>query len=413
MTLEPLCIGWGRTPLAALAIAAAAVCPTDAQEGSDCVRLPEAEEIAMARSAAPEAVSADATIWVLRDGEYEVAVEGSNGNACMVSRTWPTSLEPICYDPEGARTLLPIEVRLVESRVATGDREAARGAVQAEIESGGLPLPERPSMTYMLSSAQRLVADGGREVGAWRPHFMMYIPYLRSEDLGIFGQTSQIFVAREGEPLAHVITVAPEFIDPEPVEGATSSAATGPWPPAAREELLEMASRDREAREGFGPEAMGDTAFMRRLARTDTVNTRRLLALVDSLGWPGVEDVGTDGLEAAFLLVQHAADLELQKRALPSIEADVRAGHLDPQDYALLVDRTRQKEGLLQLYGTQLSIVSGSKQARLDPIQDSARVDARREALGLPSLARYLDLVEEETGFDVVGHDRAGGDGRR
>ena len=188
--------------------------PRPAEGQADYVKLSEAREVALARSAAPVAVSGDATIWVLREGAYEIAVQGSNGNACMVSRTWPTSLEPICYDGEGARTLLPIETRFVEARIDLGDRGAARAKVDAAIESGHLPLPDRPSMTYMLSSGQRLVADDGRDVGRWRPHFMMYIPYLRSEDVGIFGSTSQIFVAREGEPLAHLITVAPEWVDP-------------------------------------------------------------------------------------------------------------------------------------------------------------------------------------------------------
>ena len=41
-------------------------------------------------------------------------------------------------------------------------------------------------MTYMLSSGQRLVADDGREVGAWKPHFMLYVPYLESEEVGLF-----------------------------------------------------------------------------------------------------------------------------------------------------------------------------------------------------------------------------------
>lgn len=168
-----------------------------------------------------------------------------------------------------------------------------------------------------------------------------------------------------------------------------------------------MKARDQEVRGGFGPETSADTAFMRRLARTDTVHTRRLSALVDSLGWPSVDEVGGEVLEAAFLLVQHSTDPDFQKRMLPRIEADVRAGRLNPQDYALLVDRTRQREGLLQLYGTQLSMGPGGGTATLDPIEESATVDVRREELGLPSLSRYLDIVEERTGFDVVGHEPA------
>lgn len=212
------------TALAALGLVTLAPAPPAAaqQPGSEpgsepnpaYVELAETREIAMARSAAPGAVADGAAVWVLRDGAYEVAVEGTNGNACMVSRTWPTSVEPICYDPEGARTLLPIEIRLVEARIAGGDRDAAWEAVHAAIDAGELPLPERPAMTYMLSSAQRLIAGDGREVGAWRPHFMLYIPYLRPEDVGLFGESSEVFVAHAGEPLAHLITVAPDFIDP-------------------------------------------------------------------------------------------------------------------------------------------------------------------------------------------------------
>jgi hypothetical protein len=178
-----------------------------------------------------------------------------------------------------------------------------------------------------------------------------------------------------------------------------------------------MAALDQEVREGFGPDAVADTAFMGRMARTDTANTLRLRALMDSLGWPGPDDVGQEGMEGAFLLIQHATDPDFQRRVLPQVEADVRAGRLDPQDYALLVDRTRQREGLRQLYGTQISMRPGESQATLDPIEDSADVDARRSALGLPSLSTYLDLIERETGFDVVGHppepdSGSGGGGR-
>ena len=59
-----------------------------------------AKEIALARSAAPAEVSRDATVYVLTDTGYAVAVPGSNGNACLVDRSWPDSLEPQCFDPD-------------------------------------------------------------------------------------------------------------------------------------------------------------------------------------------------------------------------------------------------------------------------------------------------------------------------
>lgn len=43
-------------------------------------------EIALARSAAPEAISRDATVLVLGPRGYETAVQGKNGFVCMVER---------------------------------------------------------------------------------------------------------------------------------------------------------------------------------------------------------------------------------------------------------------------------------------------------------------------------------------
>ena len=45
-------------------------------------------EIALARSAAPEFISSDATVVVLGRQGYETAVHGKNGFVCAVERAW-------------------------------------------------------------------------------------------------------------------------------------------------------------------------------------------------------------------------------------------------------------------------------------------------------------------------------------
>ena len=45
-------------------------------------------EIAMARSAAPEAIARDATVLILGKGGYRTAVKGKNGFTCLVERSW-------------------------------------------------------------------------------------------------------------------------------------------------------------------------------------------------------------------------------------------------------------------------------------------------------------------------------------
>src|SRR5215510_4505595 len=59
-------------------------------------------EIALARSAAPDSISRDATILVLRRQGYETAVQGKSGFVCMVGRAWGASIRlGRILEPEG------------------------------------------------------------------------------------------------------------------------------------------------------------------------------------------------------------------------------------------------------------------------------------------------------------------------
>ena len=46
------------------------------------------EEVTLARSAAPDSISRDAEVLVLCKHGYETAVQGKNGFACLVERSW-------------------------------------------------------------------------------------------------------------------------------------------------------------------------------------------------------------------------------------------------------------------------------------------------------------------------------------
>ncbi|MGZ6015441.1 MAG: hypothetical protein ACXWKM_06820, partial [Phenylobacterium sp.] len=74
-------------------------------------------EIALARTAAPPAISNGATILVLGRAGYETAVKGRSGFVCLVERAWmspfddagfwnPRNRSPICYNPPAARSIL-------------------------------------------------------------------------------------------------------------------------------------------------------------------------------------------------------------------------------------------------------------------------------------------------------------------
>jgi len=57
----------------------------------------QAEEIALARSAAPPAISDKAQVLVLGAQGYETAVDGTNGFVCIVERSWGAGFEDAVF----------------------------------------------------------------------------------------------------------------------------------------------------------------------------------------------------------------------------------------------------------------------------------------------------------------------------
>ena len=62
---------------------------------------------------------------------------------------------------------------------------------------------------------------------------------------------------------------------------------------------------------------------------------------------------------------------------------------------AYRTDRVRLAEGKKQRCGTQLTFVDGKWQP---PLEDEANVDQRRAPAGLPPLAEYAKLIQQQYG---------------
>jgi hypothetical protein len=125
-----------------------------------------------------------------------------------------------------------------------------------------------------------------------------------------------------------------------------------------------------------------------RLAAVDADNQAWLRRLVDERGWPGRTLVGVDGAQNAWLLAQHADDLDFQLRCRDLVAAAVDAGEATAAQLAYLDDRVRTRRGRPQRYGTQVRVEDGRPAPF--PIEDPDGVDERRRAVGLGPLADYL-----------------------
>jgi hypothetical protein len=148
-------------------------------------------EIALARSAAPDAISGDAKILVLGRHGYETAVEGKNGFVCVVERGWmspsdapefwnPRIRGPICFNPPAARSVLPTTYKRTEMALTGRTKAEIIEGNRAAFEKGELPALEPGAMSYMLSKRAYLTDSGDHNLA----HLMFYAPPLEGREWG-------------------------------------------------------------------------------------------------------------------------------------------------------------------------------------------------------------------------------------
>jgi len=197
--------------------------------------------------------------------------------------------------------------------------------------------------------------------------------------------------------------------------------------PGLRDELIGMAERELGAADAFFARVAAEPALERELDRrlggpitplitalaawdeappeaatllaVNEANAARLGDLLAD-GWPGLRRVGPDGADAAWLLAQHADRANDVRRAwLQPLAEAVSTGDADPRHLASLTDRIAAVAREPQTFGeVRLLAADGEAEFPL-PLADPGGLDARRAAIGLPSIAaesRYLvdgDLV--------------------
>lgn len=164
------------------------------------------EEIELALSAAPPAAREDAGVYVLGSDGYVLAREGKSGLTCLVERGPEGSLEPICWDAEGAETLLPVALEKARLRAQGKTEDDVSAHIADGYASGRFRAPRRAGVAYMLSTENHVW--NGERIVRYHPHVMVYAPYVTNADIGSDGMSPWMpWVLNEGEPNAYIITV--------------------------------------------------------------------------------------------------------------------------------------------------------------------------------------------------------------
>lgn len=168
-----------------------------------------------------------------------------------------------------------------------------------------------------------------------------------------------------------------------------------PSQPALRDELLRMGDADAKARNAAIAGGGRDPALFKAVSDVDGRNLPRIKQIDAEQGFPTPAQVGSDGMHAAWLIVQHAdRDPGFQAHVLQELQGRPGHGGVDTQEYAALTDRVLLAQHKPQRYGTQFD-PAGIKDGELKPrpMEDAVHVDQRRAAIGLPPLADYACLL--------------------
>ena len=181
--------------------------------------MPEAPEIALAKSAAAASISDRATIKVLTTSGFKVVHQGDNGFVCMVMRGFsaptytpapfrdlvydPSVRAPICFNPQAVREVLPYYELRTKLAMQGKDPEEITKGVEAAYAGGELPKREGVSFAYMFSADQNLASG----VGHWHPHVMVFAPYYDNAMVGgnPFGAPSPQLSDDAGTPFSVVV----------------------------------------------------------------------------------------------------------------------------------------------------------------------------------------------------------------
>lgn len=174
-------------------------------------------EIKLARSAAPDSISRDATVLVLGRHGYETAVKGNNGFVCVVERNWmapfdnpefwnPKNRGPVCYNPQAARSVLPITIKRTEQVLAGKSKAQIQAWENGAYARKELPTALEPgAMGYMMSKDAYLTDNGSHNLA----HLMLYTPVMDKANWGADAPNSPVILLQTGPPEPFTVFLVP------------------------------------------------------------------------------------------------------------------------------------------------------------------------------------------------------------
>jgi len=166
-----------------------------------------------------------------------------------------------------------------------------------------------------------------------------------------------------------------------------------------KQELLKMAMKQNELLREVVRQDQPKKSDQEKLHKIYEDHTVKLCEILKTNGWPTTAMVNEEGVFATFQILKNGS-FELQRDLLPVILAIIKKDPDQKREFAGLYDRLRVSAGMKQLFGTQAVSIGGF--LVLYPVDDPARLDARRKEFGLSPIDQYAKSLERTYGRPLV-----------
>lgn len=162
--------------------------------------------------------------------------------------------------------------------------------------------------------------------------------------------------------------------------------------PALRKEINLMCLNDQKLRyrKSQNNDDNLNDIINQQINEADSFNLIQAKKIIKQYGWPKMSEIGKDGQNNLWLIVQHAdQDVLFQNEVLLEMEKLINTKELNMENYAFLYDRVQCNLNYKQLYGTQVIWSGHGEASGFRPMLKENLVNKRREKLGLDPLEIY------------------------
>lgn len=162
--------------------------------------------------------------------------------------------------------------------------------------------------------------------------------------------------------------------------------------PSLRKEINLMTLKDQQLRYRRAQTDNDSLMAMmdEQINQSDLHNLNRAKEIIEQYGWLKISQIGKDGQNNLWLIVQHAdQDVMFQKKALLAMAKLKGTKELNMENYAFLYDRVQCNLNYKQLYGTQVVWTQNGEASGFRPIIREDKVNERRKRIKLQPLEIY------------------------